>query len=493
MPERDEHGLVAGTRRTTSPPPRPPRRRAARNPGWSRSAACPAWPGPCPPRTTRPRCARQVPHRRALGARRVVPVDARPPRPRSAPRTPRAAWSPTRAGTPAPVPRSDRGHRAVREDDRRGDVRNGPVEAVPTAVRSAERSSTRSHRGRRGDLVAMAVNDPTTTRRIRIGTSGWRYPPWRGMFYPEGLPQRRELAHLSAPLDTIEINGSFYSLQRPESYRAWARGDARRLRLRRQGPRFITHMKQLRDVATPLANFLASGVLALGPKLGPLLWQLRRGCGFDAARIDEFLALLPRTHRCRGAARGRARRAARRARADHDRRRPAASARAGGPPRELPRPGVRRAAARARRRARRGRHRRDVARPRRRDRRLRLRPPARRRRSSTPAATPPRRSTAGRAGAGVARGVAAGSTRWRRRRPDARRVRLLRQRREGARPVRRDRARRTGRLTRRLPGMNPRCSRGAATRWRGPRAVRWTTRRRPCWPSGSASWRSPRI
>jgi uncharacterized protein YecE (DUF72 family) len=128
-----------------------------------------------------------------------------------------------------------------------------------------------------------------------VGTSGWRYPPWRGTFYPRGLVQRRELEHLSRLVPSIEINGSFYSLQRPENYRAWAADTPDDFLFAVKGGRFITHLKQLRDVGTPLANFFASGVLALGPKLGPVLWQLPPRLRFDPARIDEFLALLPRT------------------------------------------------------------------------------------------------------------------------------------------------------------------------------------------------------
>ena len=136
--------------------------------------------------------------------------------------------------------------------------------------------------------------------RVRVGTSGWRYPPWRGTFYPEGLVQRRELEHLSRRVDSIEINGSFYALQRPESYRAWAAETPDDFMFAVKGGRFITHLKQLRDVEQPLANFLASGVLALGPKLGPILWQLPPRLRFDAERVRAFLELLP--HSTTGAA-----------------------------------------------------------------------------------------------------------------------------------------------------------------------------------------------
>ena len=105
--------------------------------------------------------------------------------------------------------------------------------------------------------------------RVWVGTSGWRYPPWRGAFYPAGLAQRRELEYLSRQVSSIEINGSFYSLQRPESYRAWAAETPDDFVFAVKGGRFITHLKQLRDVETPLANFFASGVLALGAEARP--------------------------------------------------------------------------------------------------------------------------------------------------------------------------------------------------------------------------------
>ena len=130
---------------------------------------------------------------------------------------------------------------------------------------------------------------------VRIGISGWRYPPWRTVFYPAGLAQRRELEYASRRMGSIEINGSFYSLQRPESYQAWRDQTAADFLFAVKGPRFVTRMKKLRGVETPLANFFASGVLALGDKLGPLLWQLPPDLGFDAGRIADFLALLPRT------------------------------------------------------------------------------------------------------------------------------------------------------------------------------------------------------
>jgi uncharacterized protein YecE (DUF72 family) len=130
---------------------------------------------------------------------------------------------------------------------------------------------------------------------VRIGISGWRYVPWRGTFYPKGLAQARELEYAAGRLNSIEINGSFYSLQRPASYRRWAEQTPSDFVFAVKGGRFITHMKKLRDVETPLANFFASGLLGLGPKLGPVLWQLPPTLSFDAALISDFLGRLPRS------------------------------------------------------------------------------------------------------------------------------------------------------------------------------------------------------
>ena len=130
--------------------------------------------------------------------------------------------------------------------------------------------------------------------RIRVGVSGWRYAPWRGVFYPQDLPQRLELRYAATIFPTIEINGSFYSLQRPESWLQWYAETPEQFVFSVKGPRFITHMLRLRGVEQPLANFLASGVLALKEKLGPILWQFPPTLRFDAGRFDAFLALLPR-------------------------------------------------------------------------------------------------------------------------------------------------------------------------------------------------------
>ena len=131
--------------------------------------------------------------------------------------------------------------------------------------------------------------------RIRIGISGWTYAGWRGDFYPRGLVQRKELAYAAERLSSIEINGSFYSLQRPTSYASWREQTPDDFVFAVKGGRFITHMKKLRGVETALANFFASGVLGLGPKLGPVLWQLPENLRFDPDVVDAFLSCLPRT------------------------------------------------------------------------------------------------------------------------------------------------------------------------------------------------------
>ena len=132
---------------------------------------------------------------------------------------------------------------------------------------------------------------------VYVGISGFRYPHWRGVFYPRGLPQRLELSYAAERFGSIEINGSFYSLQRPEYYRAWREQLPHGYVLAVKGGRFITHMKKLRDVQVPLANFFASGLLCLGEGLGPVLWQFPENMPCELARFEQFFELLPRTTR----------------------------------------------------------------------------------------------------------------------------------------------------------------------------------------------------
>ena len=129
---------------------------------------------------------------------------------------------------------------------------------------------------------------------IRVGLSGWNYKGWRGPFYPQGLAHRQELAFAASRYGAIEINGSFYSLQRPESFARWHEQTPPGFVFAVKGPRFITHMLKLRRARTPLANFLASGLLRLEEKLGPILWQFPAALPYDEARFEEFFSLLPR-------------------------------------------------------------------------------------------------------------------------------------------------------------------------------------------------------
>ena len=129
---------------------------------------------------------------------------------------------------------------------------------------------------------------------IRIGISGWRYEPWRGIFYPKDLAQRRELEFASRAFPTIEINGSFYSLQRPESYAAWYRETPPGFVFAIKGGRYITHMLRLVNAERALANFFASGIFNLREKIGPFLWQFPAHFHYDEERFENFFAMLPR-------------------------------------------------------------------------------------------------------------------------------------------------------------------------------------------------------
>ncbi len=133
------------------------------------------------------------------------------------------------------------------------------------------------------------------TAEIRIGVSGWTYRHWRGRFYPPGLPQRKELEFASRAFTALEINGSFYSLQRPSSYRRWRDATPADFVFAVKGSRYITHLKKLGGGDQALANFLSSGILALGDKLGPILWQLPPMLAYREDRMREFFASLPFT------------------------------------------------------------------------------------------------------------------------------------------------------------------------------------------------------
>ncbi len=129
---------------------------------------------------------------------------------------------------------------------------------------------------------------------VRIGISGWTYKPWRGEFYPQGLTQKKELAYAATVFRSIEINGTFYSMQRCESFAHWADATPDDFMFAVKGPRYLTHMLKLRNAEAPLGNFFASGVLRLGAKLGPILWQFPPNFRFNPDKLESFFKLLPR-------------------------------------------------------------------------------------------------------------------------------------------------------------------------------------------------------
>lgn len=133
------------------------------------------------------------------------------------------------------------------------------------------------------------------TGRIRIGIGGWVFPEWRGSFYPKGLPQKEELSYASSCLTSIEINGTFYGSQKPESFARWHDETPEDFVFTLKGPRFATNRRELREAGSSVERFLSSGVLELKKKLGPINWQLAPNKQFLAEDIAAFFALLPKT------------------------------------------------------------------------------------------------------------------------------------------------------------------------------------------------------
>jgi uncharacterized protein YecE (DUF72 family) len=128
---------------------------------------------------------------------------------------------------------------------------------------------------------------------IRVGIGGWVFPPWRGVLYPAGLPQARELSHASRQVTAIEINGTFYGSQKPASFRRWHDDTPDDFVFSLKGPRFVTHRRDLATAGPSIDRFFASGVLELRAKLGPILWQFAPFLRFDETAFAAFLALLP--------------------------------------------------------------------------------------------------------------------------------------------------------------------------------------------------------
>jgi uncharacterized protein YecE (DUF72 family) len=160
------------------------------------------------------------------------------------------------------------------------------VAAVGAGSNSAAGCGNNLAQARDGDMTALSG-------QIRVGIGGWNFAPWRGVFYPKGLAQAKELAYAASRLTSIEINSTFYGSQKPESFRKWASAVPDSFKFSVKGPRFATNRRVLAEAGDSIKQFLDSGVLELGDRLGPLLWQFAPSKKFDAADFGKFLELLP--------------------------------------------------------------------------------------------------------------------------------------------------------------------------------------------------------
>lgn len=128
---------------------------------------------------------------------------------------------------------------------------------------------------------------------IRVGVGGWTFPAWRGAFYPAGLPHKRELEYAAQHLTAIEINATYYKLQKPQSFAAWAQAAPAGFQFSLKASRFVTNRRVLAEAAPGIARFMAQGFTELGDKLGPIVWQFMPSKQFDPADFARFLDLLP--------------------------------------------------------------------------------------------------------------------------------------------------------------------------------------------------------
>ena len=131
------------------------------------------------------------------------------------------------------------------------------------------------------------------TGTIRVGIGGWTFEPWRGAFYPKGLPHAQELKYAAERLTSIEVNGTFYSTQSPKTYRKWAGEAPEGFVFSLKGPRYAVNRRVLAEAGDSIKRFINSGVTELGNKLGPMLWQFAPTKKFDEADFGKFLELLP--------------------------------------------------------------------------------------------------------------------------------------------------------------------------------------------------------
>jgi uncharacterized protein YecE (DUF72 family) len=146
----------------------------------------------------------------------------------------------------------------------------------------------------RTETLAETRRETKKSGRIRVGVGGWTYEPWRGAFYPRGLVQKNELRYAAEHLTSIEINGTFYGTQKPESFIKWREETPDDFVFSIKAPRYVVQRRELAQTGESIARFMASGLAELGPKLGPILWQFAPTKKFDVKDFDAFLRLLPR-------------------------------------------------------------------------------------------------------------------------------------------------------------------------------------------------------
>lgn len=169
-----------------------------------------------------------------------------------------------------------------------------PAAPKPAAKRPAASAA-------KPETASPAATAPLTARppcapgesRIHIGIGGWTFEPWRGVFYPQGLPQSKELSYAAQRLTSIEINGTYYGSQKPETFRKWASEVPDGFIFSVKGPRFATNRRVLAEAGDSIKHFFNTGVTEMGDRLGPLLWQFAPGKKFDAVDFGKFLELLP--------------------------------------------------------------------------------------------------------------------------------------------------------------------------------------------------------